>query len=157
MDLYDFAYAIATGVAQDTALQAWATTNFGSAMHVYLGMSTEDMPSIDDAPFVVIEEMSRSCGQESRDIGYSMGCWMMLSDANHETVADNNLTILAGGQLISDGLRLMRLAVASNLPAGIVIGDVDQYADCNANGAEVIGYMAFSFIEHLTMGNNPLE
>lgn len=157
MDLFDFASAIAHGVAQDTVLQSWATAHFSKPMQIYLGIASVDLPGLDDAPFLVIEEMGRVGGQESRNIEYAMGCWMMLSNETYEVVADGNLIIPAGVQYVFDGMRNVRLAVASNLPNGAVISEYEQYADANGNGAEVNGFMAFTFIEHLTIGQDPLE
>ena len=53
MTPYSLARTIAAAVAQDAALQAWATDEFDKALTVYLGVPSADFPNLEtDAPFV---------------------------------------------------------------------------------------------------------
>ena len=158
MDLFDFYTTIIDGVAQDTDLVAWATANFGKTIHVYGGMPADDFPDMtDDVPFVLFGEPTRSCSQNRRTITYACGAWMGLSDNDDEVLVPANGQRPTGIQLILDGMRLVRLAVADSLPAGVTLDDFEEHADVNAVGSEVHGDMGFSFVQPLAIGQNPME
>ncbi len=62
-----------------------------------------------------------------------------------------------GIELILDGMRLVRLAVVSGLPDGVILNEFEEHADVNATGSEVHGEMEFIFLHTLTIGQNPME
>lgn len=158
MDLYDFYKTVVDGVASNATLTAWSVTHFGADMHVYGGMPHDAFPDMaEDTPFVLFGEPSRSCGQGRRAITYGMGAWMGLSDEDDAVLIPYNGQRPTGIELICDGMRLVRLAVAASLPSGVIIDDFEEHADVNAVGSEVHGDMGFSFLQRLTIGQNPME
>jgi len=158
MDLYDFYKTIVKGVAQNANLVAWATAQFGTTISVLAGMPSDDFPNInDDTPFVMFGEPTRSCSQNRRTIIYGCGAWMGLTVTGSKAGNPANLSEPAGVEKILDGMRLVRLAVASVLPSGIYLDDFEEHADVNASGSEVHGDMGFTFSQTLTIGQSPME
>ena len=158
MDLYDFYSDIVSAVAQDADLVAWAAAHFDNELSVYAGMPSENFPDMtDDTPFVLFGEPTRSCSQNRRTIVYGCEAWMGLAEPNtDQMLKPDGERHPTGIELILDGMRLVRLAVVAALPDGVSLEEFDEAADANAVGSEVHGAMVFSFLEILTIGQDPM-
>ena len=127
MTPYSLARTIAAAVAQDAALQAWATDEFDKALTVYLGVPSADFPNLEtDAPFVAFGDPERRVEP-------------------------------TGLEAIGDGLALLLAAVSGALPDRMTIIAADQATDTLGAHDYVDGFLALEIEELLVMGQAPLD
>jgi len=157
MTPYSLARTIAAAVAQDTALQAWATAQFSAALTVYLGIPSASFPDVDnDAPFVAIGDPERRAGQDKNTAMFGLTAWMGLRVSGMATTGVVNLVEPTGLDTINDGLALLITAVAGALPDGVEITAADQATDTLGAHDWVDGFLAFEFEHRMVIGQNRL-
>lgn len=157
MTPYALALTIAQAVAQDSALQAWATATFGKPMTVYLGLPSAEFPDMErDAPFVAFGDPSRRSAQDRRAIEYGLDAWMGLQCAEYEPAVIDNYIEPAGMQHIFDGLALLLWAVKSAVPGNISISGAEILTDTLSAHDWVEGHLLLDFTEPVIIGQDPL-
>ncbi|HBA84927.1 MAG TPA: hypothetical protein DCZ95_12605 [Verrucomicrobia bacterium] len=158
MTPYSLARTIAAAVAQDAALQAWATDEFDKALTVYLGVPSADFPNLEtDAPFVAFGDPERRAAQDKRAVAYGLSAWMGLRVAGMAETGVGNLVEPTGLEAIGDGLALLLAAVSGALPDRMTIIAADQATDTLGAHDYVDGFLALEIEELLVMGQAPLD
>ncbi|MDA8139030.1 MAG: hypothetical protein M0036_10290 [Desulfobacteraceae bacterium] len=158
MTPYSLARTIAAAVAQDAALQAWATAQFSAALTVYLGIPSEDFPNMEtDAPFVAFGDPSRQASRDRRQVTYGLLAWMGLRVSGMATTGIDHLVEPTGLDTVNDGLALLITAVAAALPEGCELVRADQETGTLTAHDWVEGFVGFEVEERLVMGQDPLD
>lgn len=157
MTPYAFASAIARAVAQDSALQSWATVNFSKALTCYLGLPSEIFPKMeDDAPFLVFGDPGKRSGQQSRQVIYSLDVWLGLGIGSYDVTAIENYYEPDGVALVSAGMALVLTAIAAAMPDNCDIVEAGLDSDTMGAHDEVHGFMSLEFVQDLVIGQDPL-
>ena len=158
MTPYSLARTIAAAVAQDSALQAWATDQFDTALTVYLGLPSADFPDVEtDAPFVAFGDPTRNASRGRREVPHGLMAWMGLRVTGDASPEVENLVEPAGLALIGAGVQLLLDAVAAALPANVEITGADQATDTLGAHDWVEGFLALEFEHRLGIGKDPID
>ncbi|MBW1778508.1 MAG: hypothetical protein JRJ54_13085 [Deltaproteobacteria bacterium] len=154
MNLHDFFDGVVASVAEDAALAAWAESNFGKGVSVYMEIPSESFPDFDDdAPFIVIGSPWRRANQERRVVEYGMEAWLGIAKSTYATRADG-ATEPAGVELIIDMIETVKNAIAAGLPEGFTMA-LEEYTDSLAAHDYCEGFMVLDFSKQLTIGEDP--
>jgi hypothetical protein len=156
MDNYDFLNTFPTAVAASTAIGSWATTQFGKSVTVYIDLEGGALPTKDNMPYVIFHTPGVSKDQEVRDRRYQISADIAINKETFKTRAETTVKEPTGIELVLDFATLIAACVKSALPGNTLFG-YNLSADTLGSLPEVFGYIDFTFVEHITLGSDPID
>lgn len=156
MDSYDFLNTFPAAVASSSDIARWSAAQFGKSVTVYVDLEGGALPTRDDMPYVIFHTPGVNKNQEVRDRRYHISADIAILKDEYKTRVDSTVNEPAGIELVIDFATLIAACVKSALPANTLFG-YDLSADTLGSLPEVFGYIDFSFVEHVTMGNDPVD
>lgn len=109
-DLTQVAVKIADCIATDSAIEEYCMNNFNKSASVYVGPPEALLPTEEDTPLIVVNDMSKNEGlKESAD--YSAVIFVGVSVEPSAVLTEGGAKVLSGHQKVSELLTLIQDAL----------------------------------------------
>jgi hypothetical protein len=148
--------ALAAGLAANTALSAWATTNYGRVPKIYINIDERNPPGETECPYVLLFPTAARYGRGVREKTIELQMVTCLFDATFRTYTDTDIIEYKGVQNCVELLDLAVNAIAAIATGNALLQDVAAEFDTIEAFPFFMALAPITYVEPLCLGADRL-
>lgn len=148
--------AIAAALAANTALSAWATTNYGRVPKIYINIDDRNPPGEAEAPYILLYPAAARYGRGAREKTIELQLVACVFDDDFKTYTDTDIIEYTGVQNCVELLDLAVTAIATVNTGNALLQDISAEFDTITAFPFFMAWAPITYVEPLCMGADRL-